>query len=182
MFRRSLTISFATTALLLGACTNNTLAPGETATLAPALASLSPAAGAASVDPTKPITLTFTMSMMSGMEMLVVVHEGTVTGAQVAGTSVWSIDRKTMTFTPSSTLKAQSMYVVHLSPNLQGANGTMINMMSGSTMGGRSVTSGMMGLTAGGIMMNGQLGPGMMGTGWQASNGTYGMVFTFTTA
>lgn len=31
-------------------------------------------------------------------------------------------------------------------------------------------------------MMNGQWGPGMMGTGWQAANGTFGMIFTFTTA
>ena len=85
MFRRSITVSLATVALFLGACTTSTLAPGE----APALASLSPAGGSASVDPTKPITLTFTMPMMTGMEMLVVVHEGTVTGAQVAGAFVW---------------------------------------------------------------------------------------------
>lgn len=45
MFRRSLTSSLAIPALFLGACTTNTLAPGETATVAPALASLSPSAG-----------------------------------------------------------------------------------------------------------------------------------------
>ena len=86
-----------------------------------------------------------------------------------------------MTFTPGSSLKDKLTYVVHLSPSLRGANGTMINMTGGSTIGGQSVTSGMMGAAAGG-MMNGLLGPGMLGTGWQASNGTYGMVFTFTTA
>jgi hypothetical protein len=37
----------------------------------------------------------------------------------------------------------------------------------------------MMGSTS---MMNGQWGPGMMGNGWQAANGTFGMIFTFTTA
>ncbi len=181
MFRRSLTVTFASTALLLGACTSSTLGLGDSPTVSPALASLSPAAGTPSVDPKTSIALMFTMSMMTGMEMLVVVHEGTVTGAQVAGRSVWSTDRKTMTFTPSSSLKDKVTYVVHLSPSLRGSNGTMINMTGGSSMGGQSVTSGMMGAAAGG-MMNGLLGPGMMGTGWQASDGTYGMVFTFTTA
>ncbi len=76
-----------------------------------------PASASTGVDPTKPVTITFSYPMMTGMEMLVVLHEGTVTGPQVAGS-----------------------------------------------------------------MMNGQWGPGMMGTGWRASDGTFGMFFTFTTA
>ena len=41
-----------------------------------------------------------------------------------------------------------------------------------SDRGGRTVTAGMMG---GGAMGN------MMGDGWRGADGTYGMVFTFTT-
>ena len=37
------------------------------------------------------------MLIMTDMEMLVVVHEGIVTGPQVAGMLVWSADRKTTT-------------------------------------------------------------------------------------
>jgi hypothetical protein len=182
MSRRFLTVALAAASLSLGACSSGTTAPADSsATLAPALASLQPSGGALAVDPTKPVILTFTMPMMTGMEMLVVVNEGTVTGAQVAGTSVWSADRKTMTFTPNVALKAKTTYVVHLSPSLQGTNGKMINMSGVSTMGGQVVSSGMMGSAASG-MMNGQWGPGMMGAGWKASDGTFGMIFTFVTA
>ncbi len=44
-----------------------------------------------------------------------------------------------------------------------------------SQYGGQWATSGMM---DGGMMGDGS----MMGPGWRAANGTYGMVFTFTTA
>ena len=45
----------------------------------------------------------------------------------------------------------------------------------GSGMGGQWATASMMG---NGMGMAGS----MMGTGWRHSNGTYGMVFSFTTA
>lgn len=140
-----------------------------------------PASATTGVDPTNPVTITFSHPMMTGMEMLVVQHEGTVTGPQVAGTSRWSADRTVLTFTPSAALKAQTIYILHFSPSLQGANGQMIDMGAGMTIGGQYVSGGMMGSAAGG-MMNGQWGPGMMGTGWQASDGTFGMFFTFRTA
>ena len=48
-------------------------------------------------------------------------------------------------------------------------------------LGGQFVSGGMMGSSAGG-MMNGTWSDGMMGAGWKASDGTFGMLFTFTTA
>ena len=177
-------LSIFTTTLAMGACNNGAMSSagvtGNSVTGAPALSSLTPAAGTTGVDPTKPITITFTLPMMNGMEMLVVVHEGSVTGPQIGGTSVWSTDRATLTFTPATPLKAKTNYIVHFSPNLQGTNGKTINMGAGTMMGGPVVTGGMMGSLGG--MMNGQWGPGMMGAGWQASDGTFGMTFTFTTA
>lgn len=174
-----MTFGLLATVLTLGACSSLT-DPNRTLT-APTVLSVTPASATTGVDPTKPVTITFSLSMMTGMEMLVVLHEGSVTGPQVAGTANWSADRSALTFTPSAPLKAKTTYFVHLSPSLQGANGQTINMAGGMQLGGQYVTGGMMG-SAGGGMMNGQWGPGMMGGGWQAPNGTFGMFFTFTTA
>ncbi len=175
--------ALALLAFAVGACTSSSAptALSDSAHAAPAVASLSPAANATAVSTSTSVTLNFTGSMMTGMEMLVVVHEGSVTGPQVMGTASWSSDRKTMTFTPSAPLKSRTTYVVHLSPSLQGANGMMINLTSGTMMGGQMVSAGMMGSAATG-MMGGQSVSGMMGSGWKAADGTYGMMFTFTTA
>ncbi len=170
MLRHALALSLLAASLTVGACSDGSSSP---AAEAPLLVNIAPANQTVGVNPAGTVTLTFNMAMMTGMEMLVVVHEGSVTGAQVPGTSVWSSDRKMMTFTPAAPLKARTTYVVHLAPSLQGANGMTLNMGGGMMTAGQSVTGGMMG---------GQMGPGMSGTGWQAANGTYGMIFTFTTA
>lgn len=181
----SLALATLASILALGACSTSgsslTSPDGVLATDAPTALSVLPAAAATGVDPTKPIVITFNMAMMSGMEMLVVVHEGSVTGPQVTGTPSWSADRRVLTITPATTLKAKTTYVVHLSPSLEGANGKTIDLAQCTKIGGQYVGGGMMGSGAGG-MMNGTWGPGMMGAGWQASDGTFGMLFTFTTA
>ncbi len=194
MTRHSLILASLVVLLGTGACANQAAAPTDPTsallTTAPTLLSVSPATGMVGVDATKPVILTFNRSMMTGMEMFVVVHENSVTGAQVAGTAMWSVDRRTMTFTPAAALKPQTTYVVHLSPSLLDTNGKSIDLASCAKIGGQTVSrgmmgsaglTGMMGLAAGG-MVNGSWGPGMMGAGWQASDGTFGMVFNFTTA
>jgi hypothetical protein len=180
MTRRPLVLGLLTASFALGACTSGANSSTSPAADAPLLLNIAPANQTAGVSPVGVVTLAFNMAMMQGMEMLVVVHEGSVTGAQVAGSSAWSTDRRTMTFTPASALKARTTYVVHLSPSLQGTNGRMINTAGGMMTSGQSVSGSMMGST--GSMMNGQWGPGMVGAGWQAAGGTYGMMFTFTTA
>lgn len=169
-------------ALVLSACSTveTSVSPSDTAALAPTLASIQPANATAGVATTAPVVLHFSKAMMSGMEMLVVMHEGTVTGPVIATTAMWSTDRTTLTMTPQAALKRATTYVVHMSPSLQDTAGHMINMTPGAMMGGQTVNSGMMGGAT--TMMNGQWGPGMMGAGWQAANGTFGMTFTFTTA
>ena len=140
-----------------------------------------PASGATNVDPNAPITVSFNHGMMTAMERLVVLHEGSVTGPAVAGTATWSADRTTLTFTPATPLKSRTAYVLHLSPNLIDAKGDTVNFAACATaVGGRAVpSSGMMG--SGGMMGGGN---GMMGSGWQPGSGTwgYGMTLTFTTA
>lgn len=185
MFRTALKLASLATLVAFGACSKTAPAPsgpnGALAVDAPILLSVLPASATTGVDPAKPIVVTFNMAMMSGMEMLVVVHEGSVTGPQVVGSAAWSTDRRTLTFTPTAMLKTKTLYVVHFSPSLQGANGKTIDMGQGMKIGGQFVTGGMMGV-AGAGMMNGSWGPGMMGAGWKASDGTFGMQFTFTTA
>ncbi|MEA3246093.1 MAG: Ig-like domain-containing protein [Gemmatimonadota bacterium] len=150
--------------------------------LAPAVLSVSPAAGALTVSPSQLVTTTFSMSMMSGMESRVVLHEGSVTGAQVAGTATWNGTRTVLTFMPAAPLKSGMTYVIHLSPDLTGQNGGKANLGSCLAIGGQQVTGTMMNVASGTSMMNGQWGPGMMGDGWRAGDGTFGMYFTFRTS
>ena len=168
-----LVLAFAAGAM---ACASAPTSPsGEAVTNAPpspALVSIVPTQGSTSVDPTKPILLTFNMPMMAGTELLVVVHEGSLGGWQVPGSSSWSPDRRAMTFIPTTPLKPKTTYFVHLSPAIAGSNGRPMSLSSCGALGGTAVTGGMMGAAT----------AGMMGTGWQAADGTFGMFFTFTTA
>jgi hypothetical protein len=134
--------------------------------------SVTPASNAPSVDPSSPVTIVFNHSMMVGMEVPVILHEGTVLGSQVAGSFSWSSDRSALTFAPAKALKSKTTYVLHLSPNLQDARGRGIDFAGcAQRVGGQRPTGGMM-------------GGGMTGTGWQPGAGTwgYGMTLTFTTA
>ena len=181
MYRTSRVLATLVSFLALQARSSGSSSPTDAlATDAPIALSVLPAAASTGVDASKPISITFNMSMMSGMEMLVVVHEGSVNGPQVTVTSSWSPDRRVLTITPSALLKAKTAYAVHLSPSLQGTNGKMINVTQCATIGCQHVSGGMMDSGAGG-MMNGSWGSGMMGAGWKASDGTFGMLFTFTT-
>lgn len=144
-----------------------------------AVVSVTPSNAAVDVNPGKAIVVTFNRRMMTGMEMRAVLHEGSVTGANVAGSYAWSSDRTTLTFTPSSALKARTGYALHLAPDMRVDSGERLNHAGCTSLGARNVTQGMMG---GGMMSGGAMGPGMMGSGWSAMGGSYGMVFTFTTA
>ena len=167
--------------LTLSGCSSSSSSPTSPDASSPAALSVLPAASSTGVSVSTPIVITFSMAMMSGSEMLVVVHEGSVTGKQVTGTSSWSTDRRVLTITPAAPLNPKTTYIVHLSPSLQEMNGSAIDLAQCTSIGGQYVSGGMMsaGMTG---MMNGTWGPGMMGAGWQAADGTFGMVFSFTTA
>lgn len=168
---------------LSAACAaSSTVAAPDTTLNAATVISVSPASATVGADPTKPVIISFSHAMMNGMEMLVLVHEGSLTGPAVVGVATWSTDRTMMTFVPSSPLKAHTVYMVHLSPSLKDAAGQAINLAAGMQMGGQYATAGMMGLASGAGMMNGAWGPGMMGSGWKSTDGTFGMFFSFTTA
>ena len=139
------------------------------------VASVSPAGGSTGVDRMAPIVVSFTGMMQAGMEMFAALHVGDVTGPVVPGSWTWDMNRTTMTFTPSTPLKSQTTYTVHLGGGMTDASGQPIDYSRClSQFGGQWATSTMMG----GMMGN----QSMMGPGWRAANGTYGLVFTFATA
>ena len=135
----------------------------------PALARIQPASGAIGVSPAAPITIEFTHSMMAGTETYVALHEGNISGPTVATTVVWSADRRVLTITPASPLKPGTTYAVHLGGGMRDAQNRELDHGACAQQGGMAADRGMM-------------GGSMMGSGWRHSSGSYGMVFTFTTA
>lgn len=167
----------------IAACSDDTgpAGPGGAETL---LLSVEPRGGAVGVDPGAPITVTFDHPMHPAMSEYAALHEGDVTGPEVEGTWGWSEGGATLTFTPAAPLAPATAYTIHLGGGMHDANGHPVDLGAhGAHMGGDWATSGMMG---GGMMGGGTGGvPGSdhMGQGWRhPSNGSYGMVFSFTTA
>ena len=169
--RRILLSVLAAAPLALTACSEDPTAPALTARVI----SVVPAGGATGVDPSAPIVIIFSHAMRSGMEQYAAVHEGDVTGPVVSGSWAWSTDRTVLTFTPVQPLKAQTQYTLHLGGGMRDTDGGFVDYgPCVGQYGGQWATQGMMG--------GGMMGGNMMGSGWRHPNGTYGMVFTFTTA
>jgi hypothetical protein len=165
-------------ALALAACggsqQNQTTSPTATA---PALTSVSPAENATGVAVNSTISLHFSGAMASGMEEFMDLHVDALSGATVPMSCTWSGDRETVTCTPQSALMPHTDYVIHVGGGLMGADGMMVDYSEGQAIGGQWIMGGMMIGSHGGGM-----GWGMMGGDWRGANGSYGMMFTFTTA
>ncbi len=159
----------------LAACSTDASVTGIDRVGLVALQSVSPSNGLTGVSVTMPMVMRFSGPLFTGMDRYMAVQEGTVAGAVVRGHWTWSADRRMVTFTPDTPLKAQTTYVIHMGGGLHAADGTMLDYSTCAGLGGREVTGAMMG---GGGMM----GDGMMGEGWKGSGGNFGMIFTFTTA
>jgi hypothetical protein len=148
------------------ACQHSPVAPDFTARVV----SVVPAGGATGVDPNAPIVITFDHSIRAGMEQYAALHEGDVRGPVVPGTWAWSGERTVLTFVPAQPLKSLTQYSVHLGGGMRAADGGFVDYSPCvGPYGGQWATQEMM-------------GGNMMGGGWRDANGTYGMVFSFTTA
>ena len=141
-----------------------------------ALMSVSPAGGATGMAVGSPMTFRFSGAMGTGMEQYVDLHMGDLSGAEIAMSCAWSADRTQLTCTPSSPLASRTTYALHLGGGMMGSGGGAVDYTAGLGMGGQWIMGGMMTGTHGGM------GWGMMGGVWRNANGSYGMVFTFTTA
>lgn len=146
--------------------------------------SVVPRGGATGVDRFAPVFIEFDHELMDGMQAFALLHEGSVTGPEVDGTWTLSPDRLSLRFTPSEPLSPDATYTIHLGGGMEGMNGQPVDFDEhGDHMGGAWATDATMrGTMAGGGMMGGAMGGDHMGSGWQhATNGSYGMVFSFTT-
>ena len=172
---RPLTALLALGALLGGlGCSDGGTGPAIPATT---LTTVSPAGGATNVAIDAPIVLTFSGPMSQGMEAYMDVHQGTTADGIIPMACTWSADRTTLTCTHATAFAHASTCTIHVGAGMTDADGQPVgmgNMMS--QMGGVWLTSGMMGGMHAGQPI------GSMGSGWMGSNGSYGMMFTFTTS
>lgn len=151
------------------ACGGELAAPVPTTSIV----SLAPSGGATGVDPAAPVVITFSHPMPSGMEQYVALHEGDLTGPVVAMTCAWSAEGTVLTCMPQAPLASATRYTLHLGGGMRDRMGSALAYEECiGQHGGQWVTGGMMGMG----------GATRMGPGWRHANGSYGMVFTFTTA
>lgn len=170
-------VAFVTLLFAATACSDDGTVPADDEPTI--LLSVQPAGGSVDVDVGTTVVVRFDHAIAEGMEDWAALHEGSVTGPEVTGTWTRSSDGTALTFTPDAPLKPATTYAIHLGGGMMDADGHLVDLGThGGAMGGQWATQSMM--TGG--MMGGQTGT-HMGVGWQhPTNGTYGMVFVFTTA
>ena len=168
-------------AILSGGCAASPTSPSSTGASTAALESVSPSGGATDVSTSSAIVVRFDQAMPPAMQGFVTLHRGGVTDSLVGCTRAWSADSLTLTLTPMAMLHDSSQYTLHVGGGMRDAMGDSVSLgMHGIGMGGRWATGTMMsggGMMGGGGPMAGQ----EMGMGWSGGNGTYGMLFSFTT-
>ena len=169
--------------LVATACSSPVDAVGPDSDAATALTAVQPEGGTTGVDANAEVVLEFSHPMNSTMSDYADVHEGDLQGPGVAGSWSWSEDHTVLTFRPEEPFAPATTYVVHVGGGMMDTDGEHVNLGEhGSHMGGDWATGSMMGSAQGGGMM-GDHGSGHMGQGWEhPSNGSYGMVFRFTTS
>jgi hypothetical protein len=170
-------------AAALSACSDQVTAPEVEVA---ALLDVRPAPGSVDVSVGTTVTITFDHAIAEGMDAYAALHEGTLTGPIVDGTWDLSADLTVLTFTPAEQLKAATTYVVHLGGGMMDAQGNHVGLEEhGLGMGGQWASETMMNGGMGSGMGHGGMGQNsqMMGEGWaHPTNGSYGMIFSFTTA
>ena len=168
-------------AALLSACSSGaptaptTGNPSPTASVT-ALVAVSPDGGATGVSPGAAMTMRFSGPMAAGMEQYVDLHDGTVAGPVHPMSCTWSADKTTLTCVPGTPLQDHTTYTLHLGAGMMAAGGGTANIDPGTGMGGQWLMGGMMGGVHAGQPMS------MMGGDWRGGNGSYGMIFPFTTS
>ena len=163
----------------VGCSTDNIAGPGENPSGATVLLDVVPQGGSVDVNPGSTVTIRFNHSMNPAMSEYADVHEGDLTGPEVDGTWTWSDSNMTLAFTPSQPFKPATTYSIHVGGGMRDADDHNLDFgQHGPGMGGQWATGEMMG----GGPMGGGPGP-HAGEGWQhPTNGSFGMVFAFTTA
>lgn len=178
----AIAFGLASTLLIASACSEDATAPrGEEPAV---LLSVQPSPGSTDVTVGSSVVVTFDHAIAAGMGEYAALDEGDVTGPEVPGAWHLSDDGTTLTFTPDGPLKAATTYVIHVGGGMMDDNGHLVDLEHhGLAMGGQWATESMMTGGMGSGMMGGGHTGEHMGDGWQhPANGSYGMVFVFTTA
>lgn len=182
--KRHMVMAFALASplLVVSACSEDATAPGGEESAA--LLSVQPSPGSIDVTVGSSVVVTFDHVIAAAMEEYAALHEGDVTGPEVPGTWVMSHDRTTLTFTADELLKPATTYLIHVGGGMMDDHGNFVDLEHhGLAMGGQWATESMMTGGMGSGMMGGGHPGSHMGDGWQhPANGSYGMVFVFTTA
>ncbi len=165
----------------VGCSTEDVAGPGDTETV---LLGVVPQGGSVGVATGSTVTIRFNHSMTPAMYEYADVHEGDLTGPEVEGRWTWSENNMTLTFAPDQPFAPATAYMIHLGGGMRDAGDHPVDFgQHGLGMGGQWATGEMMG---GGPMGGGPMGGGPgphAGDGWQhPTNGSFGMIFTFTTA
>lgn len=160
----------------VGACSDDPVAEAEEVVLL----SVAPAGGSLGVDVGVSVVVAFDHALMPAMVEYAALHEGGLDGSEVEGAWTLTDGGTVLQFTPAGALKPATSYTIHMGGGMEGDHGEPMNFeMHGSAhMGGQWATGSMM---SGGMTGMGGSHP-HMGDGWSHTNGTFGMVFTFTTA
>lgn len=139
--------------------------------------SVTPQGGAMGVSDSTSMVFRFGAAMGDGMEQYVDLHMGDLAGPTMPMKCAWSSDRTILTCTPQGPLPPHANYALHLGGGMMTQAGRTLDYAQyGPVMGGQWVLGAMMG----GVHAGGSWG--MMGANWRHANGSYGMVFSFTTA
>jgi hypothetical protein len=141
-----------------------------------ALVAVIPQGGSTDVDPAATFVMEFDDSMQDGMEMYASMHTGDVMGPEVDGIWTWSENHTHLEFNPTQDLMPGTEYTMHMGGGMMDAAGHVLDLEThGPGMGGEWATDGVMNPGGGG-------GHPHTGEGWQHSNGSSGMLFSFSTA
>jgi len=159
--------------LIVTECGGSDISPSPITT---ELLTVVPAGGSTGVSTASGVTITFSSPMMTGMEQYLDFHLGDAAGPLVPIMCSWSADRETVTCTPSQPLAPNTRYTIHMGGGMMDADDHPVDLrahMAGS--GGEWFMPTMMHGIHGGTPVSG------MGPGWRGMNGSYGMLFSFTT-
>ncbi len=139
------------------------------------LLSVSPAGASTGVSTATPVAMTFSGPMMPGMEQYLDLHHGDAAGPLVPITCAWSADRMTVTCAASEPLDRNTTYTIHAGAGMMDADDHPVDLPTHMAGNGEWFMPTMMGGMHAGMPMSG------MGSGWRGANGSFGMLFPFTT-
>jgi len=167
------------------ACSSSPMADDLTESTGPTLLlSVQPAAGAVDVSLTTGVKVRFNNSISTNVRSYIALHDGDCPGPVVDGRWTRTPDGTGLDFSPFILLIPGTEYTVHVGGGMTDGSGQVFDLrLHGIPLGGEAATAEMvLGPDGMGMGMD-MMGQTITHTGlcWADSDGTYGVVFQFTT-